>query len=161
MRKCFTITLFCLFLLSNNLISQIVLEGTISTPGMDPEPVQNALVELIDQADTTRVLSSTTDDKGHYSIQITQTGIGDAPAQKPGAFNLYQNYPNPFNPSTHINYNISKRGFVKLAIFNPTGQLIDVLISESQQPGHYQIEWNASSYPSGVYFYKIQAGEHV
>jgi len=48
-----------------------------------------------------------------------------------------------------------------LAIFNPTGQLIDVLISESQQPGHYQIEWNASSYPSGVYFYKIQAGEHV
>lgn len=59
MRKCFLVILFCLLILNSNLFSQIVLEGTVSSAGMAPESIQNALIELIDQADTTRVFSRT------------------------------------------------------------------------------------------------------
>ena len=91
-RKLFTVVSFCLLLLSYNLFSQIVLEGTVTDTAS--EPVQNALVEVIDQADTNRTFGSHTDEQGQYVIQIFETGVDDSHSHNPGTFNLLQNYPN-------------------------------------------------------------------
>lgn len=72
---------------------------------------------------------------------------------------LQQNYPNPFNPSTLISYHLPNSNFVKVSIFNTIGEEVSVLVSEMQDEGDYSVEFNASSLPSGVYFYRIEAGQ--
>ncbi len=76
----------------------------------------------------------------------------------PQAFVLYQNYPNPFNPSTTIRYSIPHSEFVTLRIFNVLGEQITTLVSEKVFAGTHQIEWNVEELPSGVYFYRLEAG---
>lgn len=83
-------------------------------------------------------------------------------------FTLYQNYPNPFNPVTKIKFDIPIQhspleggkgdDYVKLAIYNLQGKEITVLLSKQLQPGTYELEWDASDYPSGVYFCKLTEG---
>ncbi|MBI5020825.1 MAG: T9SS type A sorting domain-containing protein [Ignavibacteriales bacterium] len=73
-------------------------------------------------------------------------------------FKLEQNYPNPFNPSTNIEYQISKIGFVSLKIYDILGQEIETLVNEEKQPGIYNIDWDANGYPNGVYLYRLQSG---
>ena len=77
----------------------------------------------------------------------------------PEVFRLAQNYPNPFNPSTMINYELPNTSHVELSIYNILGQKVKILVSERQETGYHQIEWDASGYASGVYYYRIQAGE--
>ncbi len=74
-------------------------------------------------------------------------------------YKLYPNYPNPFNPTTQINYQIPKDGYVNLTIYNMLGQKVFTLVNEQQTVGIYSVEFNASNLPSGVYVYKLQAGE--
>lgn len=73
----------------------------------------------------------------------------------PARFMLYQNYPNPFNPSTVIGFDLPKEGFVSLKIFNAIGQEVADLINDNLRAGVYQKVFNASSLPSGIYFYKL------
>lgn len=73
-------------------------------------------------------------------------------------FVLFLNYPNPFNPVTIIKYGISKDAKVSLQIFNILGEEVSKLVDERQTAGYYQVQWDASRYSSGVYFYRIQAG---
>ncbi len=87
--------------------------------------------------------------------------IGNSGTVNPTEFALSQNYPNPFNPVTVINYQIPKSGNVKLTIYDALGKEVNTLVNESQNPGNYQIEWNATAYPSGVYFYTLEAGSFV
>ena len=75
----------------------------------------------------------------------------------PTEFVLEQNYPNPFNPSTTIKYGISKESQVNLIIYNLLGKQIDILFNGIQSAGYYSKNWNASDFPSGVYFLQIQA----
>jgi hypothetical protein len=79
----------------------------------------------------------------------------------PVAFNLEQNYPNPFNPSTKIVYSIPKSSNVTLKIFNILGQQVKTLVNETQSQGTYTVTFNASSLPSGIYFYSIEAGNYT
>ncbi|MFA4907014.1 MAG: LamG-like jellyroll fold domain-containing protein [archaeon] len=79
----------------------------------------------------------------------------------PDKFTLHQNYPNPFNPTTNIEYAIPKRSAVRIEVIDLNGRLIETLVNRTQEPGKYQITWNASRFPSGVYFYKITAGDFV
>lgn len=74
-------------------------------------------------------------------------------------FLLEENFPNPFNPSTKISYQLPKDGFVNLVVYNSLGQLISTLVNQHQSSGKYSVQFEASSLPSGVYIYKIQAGE--
>ncbi len=76
----------------------------------------------------------------------------------PKEFSLSQNYPNPFNPSTTIRFTVSKAEFVSLKVYNIIGQEITTLVSEQKQPGEYQIQFNASNLASGVYIYRLKAG---
>ncbi len=77
----------------------------------------------------------------------------------PVEYSLSQNYPNPFNPSTNINISIPKRSKVELNIFNALGQKVFTILNEEKEAGSYKVTFNAASLPSGVYFYRISAGE--
>ena len=77
----------------------------------------------------------------------------------PGNFNLHQNYPNPFNPVTKIKFEIPSSELVKIQIFDILGREIKMLVNERMNPGIYEYAFDASNLSSGVYFYKMQAGE--
>ncbi len=76
----------------------------------------------------------------------------------PHSFNLGQNYPNPFNPETHINYDLPEPSQVRLLVYDILGRLITSLVDEPQQAGYHAVAFDASGLPSGVYFYRLQAG---
>jgi hypothetical protein len=71
---------------------------------------------------------------------------------------LRQNYPNPFNPSTAIEFSIPHSGFVSLKVFDVLGKAVGSLVAEELQPGNYRIRWDASGFPAGLYFYRLEAG---
>ena len=79
----------------------------------------------------------------------------------PEKYVLNQNYPNPFNPATIISYVIPEAGFVNLKIFNAIGQEVATLINEEKSAGSYKVNFNASNLPSGVYFYRLAAGNYI
>ena len=84
---------------------------------------------------------------------------GDETAMR--EFSLLQNYPNPFNPATTITYQVPAAGKVVLRIFDLLGREAETLVDEVKQPGRYTITWNGARYASGVYFYRLEAGESV
>ena len=73
-------------------------------------------------------------------------------------FDLQQNYPNPFNPVTKINYQLPMTSDVELIVYNLLGQRVTILVSENQLAGSYQFEWDATGFASGIYYYRIEAG---
>ena len=77
----------------------------------------------------------------------------------PTEFGLSQNYPNPFNPSTMISYQVPVAAMVQIAVFNSIGEKVGMLVNEVKEPGYYEVTWNASAMPSGVYFFRINASE--
>ncbi|HEX9656132.1 MAG TPA: T9SS type A sorting domain-containing protein, partial [Bacteroidota bacterium] len=90
----------------------------------------------------------------------TVTGVEiERSPERPATFALAQNYPNPFNPSTIIEYNLPVRESVTLKIYNILGQQVRVLVDGVQPEGTYKVRFDASSLPTGVYFYSIQAGQ--
>ncbi len=76
-------------------------------------------------------------------------------------YQLYQNYPNPFNNITTIQYKIISPQRVKLEIFNILGQRMTTLVDRFTQPGIYQIQWKTQGYASGLYFYRLKAGDFI
>jgi len=77
----------------------------------------------------------------------------------PDKYILRQNYPNPFNPRTIINYELPMMNDVEINIYNLLGQKVATLVSEQQRAGNHQVEWDASHFSSGIYYYRIEAGE--
>ncbi len=76
----------------------------------------------------------------------------------PTVFSLSQNYPNPFNPTTTIEFRVSSFEFVSLKVFDALGREVSTLVNEVRPAGVYTVRWDASSLPSGVYYYRLQAG---
>lgn len=93
-----------------------------------------------------------------YHFTVNLTGVEDE-TQLPKEFALNQNYPNPFNPSTVITYHLPKASNVKLIIYDVLGNEIATFVDEYKPAGKYEVEFNASSLSSGVYLYKLQAGD--
>ena len=85
-----------------------------------------------------------------------EVGIG-----VPAKYDLSQNYPNPFNPSTKISYDIPVDGNVSLKLYDIMGREMKTLVNEVQTSGYYTIDFNASSFSSGVYYYTISSGSFV
>jgi hypothetical protein len=79
----------------------------------------------------------------------------------PSRHELYQNYPNPFNPSTTFQFTIVDRQSTILSVYNLLGQEVTTLVNEIKNPGTYQVTWNAAGQASGVYYYRLSAGEFV
>ncbi len=86
---------------------------------------------------------------GFVGIHNNNTGV-------PDKFYLYQNYPNPFNPTTNIKVDIVKSGLVKLKVYDITGREVAELVNANLSAGSYTYDFDASSYSSGVYFYKVE-----
>ena len=77
----------------------------------------------------------------------------------PEGFRLYQNYPNPFNPSTLIGYQLSANNFVSLKIFDIAGKEISTIVNNNQPAGNYEVTFDGGGLSSGIYFYKLSAGD--
>ena len=79
----------------------------------------------------------------------------------PREYILTQNYPNPFNPATRISFSLPNGSFVKLSVYNILGQQIEVLVNGFRNAGTYELIWDASNLPSGVYIYRLETGSNV
>lgn len=102
---------------------------------------------------------------GNYSYRLKQVDFNgayeysneifvDVPA--PLEFALGQNYSNPFNPTTTINFSLAEPTFIKLAIYNLLGEELEILKNENMNAGSYNVSFDATSLPSGMYLYKIE-----
>jgi hypothetical protein len=106
---------------------------------------------------------------GKYSYRLKQvdfngsfkySNVAEVNYTSPAKFALSQNYPNPFNPSTIIEYALPQASNVKLTVYNAIGQTVRLLENGYKEAGNYTISFNASTLPSGIYFYKLEAGQN-
>jgi len=89
----------------------------------------------------------------------TLTGISNE--NTPVQFKLNQNYPNPFNPKTTISFELPVKSDVKITILDINGKLVETIMNNEMQAGSHEITWDAASYASGVYFYKMETGSYL
>ncbi len=92
--------------------------------------------------------------KSNYIIVDHPTSINDM-AGIPKKFNLLPNYPNPFNPQTTIRFAVPKRSFVKINVYDVNGKRVNNLFSGIKNPGYFSLTWDATGFPSGMYFIKM------
>ncbi|MGE5846866.1 MAG: sugar-binding protein [Ignavibacteria bacterium] len=90
--------------------------------------------------------------------ECTRTGVDDGKSLLPKEYGLSQNYPNPFNPSTVINFALPKQAAVELAVYNLLGEKVAQVINQEMNAGYHSVTFDASALPSGIYFYRINAG---
>ena len=90
--------------------------------------------------------------------QFKYSNVIEVSINIPEKFVLEQNYPNPFNPSTSIRYSISKTSIVSLKVYDVLGREVATLVNEEKQPGAYEVNFDASGFSSGIYFYRLRAG---
>ena len=102
-------------------------------------------------------ISRTTNGGGNIVYEDVKQISGNVPED----YKLYQNYPNPFNPSTKIKYDLPQKENVNVKVFDVLGNEIKTIVNESQNGGSYEAEWDASYYPSGIYFARLTAGEYA
>jgi hypothetical protein len=138
----------------------------------------NSLDTIIISPDTSISIAGNVFKSGNYSVTgwatngtdttnasdtltNTITGVKNNPNDVPKGFVLYQNYPNPFNPSTTIEYQIPKPARVKLEVYNVLGELVRSIDQGMQSPGKYSEVISGSNLPSGLYFYRIIAGNFI
>lgn len=86
-------------------------------------------------------------------------GIKSISSEVPNKYSITQNYPNPFNPTTKIKFELPKSSFTTLTVFDALGKEVATLVNEKLNAGSYEETWNASDFSSGIYFYRINAGE--
>jgi len=96
------------------------------------------------------------EDNGFYIISSLNELL-----PKPESFILENAYPNPFNPITLIEYGLSKDTDVHLTIYDVNGRLVEELVNEYKLSGYYKIEWNANSYPSGMYILQMHTNQFI
>ena len=105
-------------------------------------------------------------DTGYYIAIWDTTSAVKIQSEVIGSFDLSQNYPNPFNPTTKINYQIQEIGFVTLKVYDVLGNEVATIVNEEKPIGSYEVEFNSrglihQTLPSGIYFYRLQAGSFV
>jgi pectate lyase len=109
------------------------------------------------------------DDSGYTELEVYLnsisgdiiTHLNDASDSFPGRFMLAQNYPNPFNPNTTITFHIARRSPVILSVLDLLGREVEILVKETKEPGTYSVRWQAGNASSGIYFYKLIAGDFI
>jgi hypothetical protein len=127
--------------------------------------LNNTLVGIYKKPNTDTLYTATS-----YSIyEVTSSSVTeiknvvsvDDEITYPGEYLLSQNYPNPFNPTTKIKYQIPNSGFVTLKVYDLLGREVATLVNEEKPVGSYEIKFNGSHLSSGIYFYKLQAGDYT
>jgi len=139
--------------------------GTIA-PG-ESENIEFAF-DMTDVPDNVSSLSAIVNVASNSPVDVSidvnidlSTGIEGTEGYLPTYFALEQNYPNPFNARTEIKYALAADSDVELEIYNVLGQKVAILVNENQSVGYHRVSWNAKDKSSGMYFYKIQAGDYI
>ncbi len=143
---------------TDELVSTVVLDSTVS----------DTLLQLPSLSANTRyywhVAALNPSDTGDFSAPVSFT-TGDSIAadvneheEMPAEFRLWQNYPNPFNPMSNIEFQIPNTGFVSLKVYDALGREVKTLVNGSEQAGSHQVTFDATAFPSGVYFYRLSTG---
>ncbi|MCX6170102.1 MAG: T9SS type A sorting domain-containing protein [Ignavibacteriales bacterium] len=135
---------------SNTLVASASVTG--SSLSVTPLSIGDCIITVtaIDAANNDFLATS-------FDINVGLTDVTSDPI--PNEFSLYQNFPNPFNPSTKIKYELPQNAFIQLKIFDMLGREVKTILSGEQTAGFYEIEFDAKEIPSGIYFYRIEAGE--
>lgn len=148
-------------------------EYNSSGPGASPATRVTWSSQLSDSAAATFTLTNIFSRNANSAVftsdwlpstpDTTTTGVnqGSLMEEIPSSFFLSQNYPNPFNPTTAIMYQISEVSHVSLKVYDLLGREVTTLVNERQMPGRYEINFNASKLSSGVYFYRLEAGNFI
>jgi hypothetical protein len=100
----------------------------------------------------------------YYQFGGTDTilvSIDRADANSPASYSLSQNYPNPFNPETVVEFGVVSRGLVSLTVYDILGREVATLVNEVLQPGRYSVTFTAAGLASGIYFYRLHAGQYI
>jgi hypothetical protein len=110
-----------------------------------------------------RKIRAVTHGNGVFERKLLDGSVGiiSSSSNIPEEFTLYQNYPNPFNPLTHLEFGISKLEFVSLKVFDILGKEVMTLVNETKPAGKYSVTFDGSNLSSGIYFYKIEAGDFI
>ncbi len=145
-----------------NLVFDVIdpeLEAVEITPTTTESPNHEML--FVYQSSESSELITTTPEFEGITVEFGNTG-----PNVPTTFALHQNYPNPFNPATMINFDLPNPAHVRLDVFNVLGQSVVTLKDEYMEAGFQSVEWNGTDYSggpvaTGVYFYKISAGDRV
>ncbi len=127
-----------------------------------PAGTYNAMVYRVGYQNSSRqinVSSTSLDTVNFYLDTSTVAAVHNISSQLPDKFHLEQNYPNPFNPETTIKFSLTRSSLTRIAVYNLIGQQVAELINESLQPGTYDVRFNGSAFPSGIYFYKLVSGD--
>ena len=98
---------------------------------------------------------------GHAWSKVVVNSVPDGQRELPRQFMLAQNYPNPFNPSTTIKYELPKASEVRLSVYDLLGREVSVLVNEKRDAGVHEVKFNGANLASGVYFYRLRAGDFV
>ena len=109
---------------------------------------------------STEIVEMYNNDKGAANFLGT-VKLNEGIKVVPTEFAIHQNYPNPFNPTTQINYSLPKSSFVSLKVYDVLGREVATLVNQTQNNGSYNISFNANNLASGVYFYKLEAGDFI
>jgi len=139
-------------------------EGTSGdfTIAADYSPVvigNKIMFAFVTLTDETYFTLGTTDEVASPLGDLTNVNRLD---EQPLTFDLKNAYPNPFNPTTNIEYSIAKKSDVQLTVYNSLGQQVAKLVDlKGQAAGKYKLNWSAQNMPSGVYFYRIEAGDFI
>jgi hypothetical protein len=129
--------------------------------------------ELVNESQATKEIPPVK----HLYWRVMPLGLGDCPnglwgstvtdveeresSLLPTKYSLCQSYPNPFNPTTMITFSLPQRSYVSLKVFDMIGREVGVLVKKELAAGNYSRQWDALDMPSGIYFYRLQAGEFV
>jgi parallel beta-helix repeat protein len=140
--------------LANNDTAKVTITVIASTISGDITNIVKVTNKEIDADTTNSIAREVTTVKPTTSVEEPSPVV-------PVSFDLEQNYPNPFNPITTICYAIPKPCFVDVKIYNLLGEEIATLVNEEKPAGEYRLLWDASGLPSGLYLYRIQAGDFV
>ena len=149
-------------LIFQNVSAQITINGTITDSELNP--ISNALVEIIDQDDTTNYYSATTDASGYFSISNIFTDLAEQQNIVPSDFIVLRNYPNPFNPSTIIYYELPKSENIEIKIYDILGREVRTLYNNFHKAGTYTLNWDGrnnwnSPVAAGVYFCRLKTND--
>ncbi|MCX6156704.1 MAG: S8 family peptidase [Ignavibacteriae bacterium] len=120
----------------------------------------NALISTLPSGGSGINPPGTTSPPVRFSFLVANPSGISGNEEKPNRFGLYSNYPNPFNPTTNIKFDIAKLSIVKIVVYDVLGKEVRTLVNESLNQGSYKISFDGTSLYSGVYFYKISAGDY-
>jgi photosystem II stability/assembly factor-like uncharacterized protein len=146
---------------STGVYSTEILDGMNTVWSLEaPSLIGNVVVETIAGRSSDGVVVVATHGRGAFMGKITGAVSVNDNANIPTSYSLSQNYPNPFNPSTSIRYSIPKESNVKLVVYDAAGREVSLLVNGKQNAGNYSVQFNAQGLASGVYYYRVSAGNY-